>query len=194
MKKLQFSKVYNNIIGTTIAGIAIVVLFCQISCQSDKKKVVADFEEPDSIPMMSTYGVSTLISDSGRISYKIDAEEWLVYDKRNPAHWAFEKGARLEKYDKDMNVEAVIECDTAYFYTEAKLWKLIGNVDIQNIKKEKFFTDLLYWSQEEKRIYSDAYIKIEQEDQITEGYGFSADQNLNTWLIKNTKGIYPIGE
>lgn len=144
--------------------------------------------------MMSTYGVSTLISDSGRISYKIDAEEWLVYDKRNPPHWAFEKGAMLEKYDRDMNVEAVIKCDTAYFYTDAKLWKLIGNVDIRNIKNEKFFTDLLYWSQEEKRIYSDAYIKIEQEDQITEGYGFSADQNLDTWLIKNTKGIYPIGE
>ena len=93
-----------------------------------------------------------------------------------------------------MNVEAVIKCDTAYFYTDAKLWKLIGNVDIRNIKQEKFFTDLLYWSQEEKRIYSDAYIKIEQEDQITEGYGFSADQNLDTWLIKNTKGIYPIGD
>ena len=105
------------------------------------------------------------------------------------------KGTVMRLGDRpDMNVEAVIKCDTAYFYTDAKLWKLIGNVDIRNIKNEKFFTDLLYWSQEEKRIYSDAYIKIEQEDQITEGYGFSADQNLDTWLIKNTKGIYPIGE
>lgn len=194
MRQLQFSKSSNKITDTTIAVLAIVVLFFQFSCQSDKKERVAAFEEPDSIPMMSTYGVSTLISDSGRISYKIDAEEWLVYDKRNPPHWAFEKGARLEKYDKDMNVEAVIACDTAYFYTKTKLWKLIGNVDIRNVKQEKFFTPLLYWSQEEKRIYSDAYIKIEQEDQITEGYGFTADQNLNTWLIKNTKGIYPIGK
>lgn len=194
MKQQQLDKITQNITATTIALFAIVVLFFQISCQSDKKKSSVAFEEPDSIPMMSTYDVSTLISDSGRISYKIDAKEWLVYDKRTPPHWAFEKGARLEKYDKDMNVEAVIKCDTAYFYTEAKLWKLIGNVDIQNNKQEKFFTPLLYWSQEEKRIYSDAYIKIEQKDQITEGYGFSADQNLDSWLIKNTKGIYPIGE
>ena len=180
--------------GTTIVLAAIVVLFFQFSCQGGKKETIAAFEEPDSVPMMSTYGVSTLISDSGRISYKIEAEEWLVYDKRNPPHWAFEKGVHLEKYDYDMNIEAIIDCDTAYFYTEAQLWKLTGNVNIKNTKEERFFTPLLYWSQEKKEIFSDAYIKIEQKDQITEGYGFTANQNLSSWNILNTKGIYPIGD
>ncbi len=183
---------HRKIKSTTIALIAIVVLFLQISCQEEKKTAVAAPDGNNAPPTMSTYGVSNLISDSGRISYRIDAEEWLVYDKRTPPYWAFEKGAYLEKYDRDMNIEAVIKCDTAYFYTDEKLWKLIGNVDIQNIKKEKFFTQLLYWSQEKKEIYSDAHIKIEQEDQITEGYGFNADQSLDTWHIRNTKGIYPI--
>jgi hypothetical protein len=66
-----------------------------------------------------------------------------VYDKRIPPHWAFEKGVYLEKYDRDANIEAVIKCDTAYFYTDEKLWKLMGNIDIRNIKNEKFFTQLL---------------------------------------------------
>lgn len=193
MKRQQYAKKRTDKTCTTTALLAVVVLFFHFSCSGGKKNELTSFEEPDSVPMMSTYGVSTLISDSGRISYKIDAEEWLVYDKRNPPHWAFEKGVYLEKYDRDMNIEAVIKCDTAYFFTDAKLWKLIGNVDISNFKEEKFHTPLLYWSQEEKRIYSDAYIKIEQKDQITEGYGFTANQNLDTWQIKNTKGIYPIG-
>ena len=64
----------------------------------------------------------------------------------------------------------------------------------RNMKNEKFLTDLLYWNQEEKTIYSDAYIKIEQEDQVTEGYGFSSNQDLSAWHIKNTKGIYAIEE
>lgn len=191
MRKQQYVNMFRNITSTTIAIAAIVVLFFQFSCQESKKTVVVS-NENDTLPTMSTYGVSNLVSDSGRISYKIDAEEWLVYDKRIPPRWAFEKGVYLEKYDRDMNIEATIKCDTAYFFTGEKLWKLIGNVDIQNSKKEKFFTQLLYWSQEKKEIYSDAHIKIEQEDQITEGYGFTADQNLNTWNIRNTKGIYPI--
>ena len=52
----------------------------------------------------------------------------------------------------------------------------------------------MYWNQEKELIYSDSYIKIEQADQITEGVGFSANQDLSAWQIKNTKGIYAIEE
>ena len=177
--------------GTTIALFAVVVPLFVTSC-SDKQVSGIAIDNRDSLAVMSTYGVSTVISDSGRISYKIDTEEWLIFDKRTPPYWAFEKGVYLEKYDYDMNVEATIECDTAYYYNEQKLWKLIGNVDIRNPKNERFFTDLMYWDQGKEKIYSDAYIKIEQEDQTTEGIGFSSNQSMTLWEIKNTKGIYTI--
>ena len=179
--------------GTTIVSMAVVVLIFLASCQEKQFNAPA-IECRDSLAVMSTYGVSTLISDSGRISYRIDAEEWLVFDKRQPPYWAFEKGVYLEKYDLDMNVEATIKCDTAYYYSSQQLWKLIGNVDIRNQKNERFYTDLMYWDQENEKIYSDAYIKIEQEDQVTEGVGFSSNQSMTLWEIKNTKGIYAIKE
>lgn len=180
-------------IGTTAAALAVVVPIFVTSCNSVQEESVI-IENRDSMAVMSTYGVSTIISDSGRISYRIDAEEWLIFDRRQPPYWAFEKGVYLEKYDYDMNVEATIKCDTAYYYSEQKLWKLIGNVDIRNPKNERFYTDLMYWNQEEEKIYSDAYIKIEQEEQTTEGIGFSSNQNMTQWEIKNTKGIYTIKE
>lgn len=192
MKELQFVKVIIKKLCTTIALPAIVVLFSLLSCNSEKKSTAAPIEEPDSIPYLSTYGVTTLISDSGRISYRIEAEEWLIYEKRNPKYWAFEKGAYLEKYDDSLRVEATIKSDTAYFYSEKKLWKLIGNVDIKNQKGEKFFTDLLYWNQEDGSIYSDKYIKIEQKEQITTGIGFRSNQELTEWEILSTEGIYII--
>ena len=180
-------------IGTTAAALAVVVPIFVTSCNSIQEESVI-IENRDSMAVMSTYGVSTIISDSGRISYRIDAEEWLIFDRRQPPYWAFEKGVYLEKYDYEMNVEATIKCDTAYYYSEQKLWKLIGNVDIRNPKNERFYTDLMYWNQEEEKIYSDAYIKIEQEEQTTEGIGFSSNQSMTQWEIKNTKGIYTIKE
>ena len=179
--------------GTTIVSMAVVVLIFLASCQEKQFNAPA-IECRDSLAVMSTYDVSTLISDSGRISYRIDAKEWLVFDKRQPPYWAFEKGVYLEKYDLDMNVEATIKCDTAYYYSSQQLWKLIGNVDIRNQKNERFYTDLMYWDQDNEKIYSDAYIKIEQEDQVTEGVGFSSNQSMTLWEIKNTKGIYTIKE
>ncbi len=193
MKEQQFVNQPTKQHSTTIAAMAIVVLFILLlSCSGEKKNTGSTIEEPDSIPYLSTYGVSTIISDSGRISYKIEAEEWHIYEKRRPKYWAFEKGAYLEKYDDSLNIEATIKSDTAYFYSEKKLWKLIGNINIKNQKNEKFFTDLLYWDQEEGNIYSDKYIRIEQEDQVTTGIGFRSNQSLTNWEILSTEGIYTI--
>ncbi|MBQ4038804.1 MAG: LPS export ABC transporter periplasmic protein LptC [Bacteroidaceae bacterium] len=192
MKEQQYVNISNKHYSTTIAMLAIVVLFMLLSCSNDKKNVGSPIEEPDSISYLSTYGVTTLISDSGRISYKIEAEEWHIYEKRNPKYWAFEKGAYLEKYDDSLRIEATIKSDTAYFFSDMKLWKLIGNVNIRNQKNERFFTDLLYWDQEKGDIYSDKYIKIEQEDQVTTGIGFRSNQALTNWEILSTEGIYTI--
>ena len=194
MKQQLLNKIVRILNSTTIAAMAIVVLIFHSSCKGESKEKLLAIECSDSLAVMSTFDVNTMISDSGRISYKIIADEWRVYDKRNPPHWAFEKGVYLEKFDREMNVEATIKCDTAYYYSEEKIWKLISNVNIRNSKDEKFFTDLLFWNQETQKIYSDAYIKIEQADQVTEGYGFSANQNLTLWQINNTKGIFSIEE
>ena len=91
MKKQQFANRTYRTISTTIAMKAIVVLFLLLSCNNEKKHVESNIEEPDSIAYLSTYGVTTLISDSGRISYKIEAEEWHIYEKRNTVTRVFKR-------------------------------------------------------------------------------------------------------
>ncbi|MBQ8607463.1 MAG: LPS export ABC transporter periplasmic protein LptC, partial [Bacteroidaceae bacterium] len=82
----------------------------------------------DSIPLMRTVGVETLISDSGVIRYKVIADEWTIFDRLDPPFWAFEKGVYLEQFDENLSKEATIEADTAYYYETKKLWELRGNV------------------------------------------------------------------
>ena len=45
--------------------------------------------ERDSLPVMDTRGVTTLISDSGVTRYRVNTEEWLIFDKKKPSYWAF---------------------------------------------------------------------------------------------------------
>ena len=61
MKELQFVKTIIKNICTTIALPAIVVLFSLLSCSGDKKSTAAPIEEPDSIPYLSTYGVTATL-------------------------------------------------------------------------------------------------------------------------------------
>ena len=171
------------------------------ACSSQKKELGDAILERDSLPGMRTLGVSTLISDSGVIRYKLIAEEWDVFDKKKPPYWAFEKGVYLEQFDSLYNVDASIKADTAYFYDKQKLYDIqvvstLGledeNVFIKNQKGEKFNTELLFWNQSTQKVYSDKYIQIEQEDKIITGYGFESNQQLTKYVIHNSGGIFPV--
>ena len=148
----------------------------------------------DSIPVMVTRDVSTYVSDSGVVRYKIITEEWKVYDRLDPSRWSFEKGIYLEKFDNNLAIEAVITSDTAYYYDNQELWELRGNVHIENEQDEEFDTQLLFWDQKSKRVYSDQYIRIRQQKRIISGVGFTSNQDLTNYTIKQTQGIFPIKE
>lgn len=178
---------------TIVLG-AIVMLLLFPSCGGKKKELGEAITERDSLPAMATIDVLTYISDSGVTRYRMDTKEWLVYDRKNPSYWAFEKGVYLEQFDSLFNVDASIKADTAYFYDKKKLWKLMGHVDIQNRKGERFNTELLFWDQVKKRVYSDRFIRIEQPDRIITGYGFDSDERMTNYQIKNMEGVFYVDE
>ena len=184
--------IYQSIISITVAVWATVMFLFLPACGSKVKPMAAAVDKKDSLPDMKTTGVTTLISDSGTIRYKIITEEWLIYNQRNPPFWAFEKGIYLEKFDSVFHVDASIKADTAYYYEPKKLWELRGNVHIQNQQGDKFDTELLFWDQTKEKIYSDKYIRIEQIDKILTGYGFESNQQLTAYQIFNNTGIFTV--
>ena len=189
LKRVNTYLISKNITATTLVA----VMFVLFSACSGKNKNLADaISENDTLPSMTSLGVTTLISDSGITRYKIVTEEWTIFDKKNPPYWAFEKGVYLEKFDTLFNIDASIKADTAYYYEKKKLWELKGNVQIHSQRGDKFRTQQLYWDENKKRIYSDKFIQIEQEDKAITGYGFESNQELTEYEIKNTTGIFTI--
>ena len=186
--------VYHKNASITIVLGAMVMLLLFSSCSGKKKELGDAIIERDSMAVMDTRGVTTLVSDSGVTRYRINTEEWLVFDRKNPPYWAFEKGVYLEKFDSIFQVEASIKADTAYFFNKEELWKLMGNVHIQNLKGEQFDTELLYWDQRAQRIYSDEFIRIEQPDRIITGHGFESNQQMTVYTIRKPEGIFYVDE
>ena len=174
----------------TIALAMVMFILLSGACSGRKKIVGEAITERDSLPIMETKGVSTLISDSGIIRYRLQAEDWRVFDKKKPPYWAFEEGVYLETFDTLFQMEANIKADTAYYYEKQKLWKLMGNVVIRNLKGEKFNTELLYWDQNTEKVYSDRFIRIEQPDRIITGRGFDSNQQMTKYTIHKPEGIF----
>ncbi|MCH5175648.1 MAG: LPS export ABC transporter periplasmic protein LptC [Prevotellaceae bacterium] len=145
----------------------------------------------DSLPTLRSLGVSTLISDSGVIRYKMIAEEWYIYDKKDPTYWSFDKGLFIERFNESYQVDAYISCDTAYYYDQKRLWELRGRVLVKNMKGETFKTSLLFWDQAAHRIYSDRYMEIDGETRKLAGYKFSSNEQMTDYIIHSSKGVFP---
>jgi LPS export ABC transporter protein LptC len=165
-----------------------------LSCSGDKKELAPAVENRDSLPVMKTLNVETLISDSGVIRYRMKTPEWLIYDRLQPSRWTFVKGIYLEQFDSKHKVEASIKADTAYYYDKQRLWELRGHVDIHNRKGEKFNTEELFWNQSTEKVYSDKFIRIEQPERIITGHGFDSNQQMTVYTIRNMEGIFYVDD
>lgn len=185
------NKKYMISLSITVAVWAAVMLLLLPSC--GKKKALADaIDSTQLIPDMNSTEVTTYISDSGMIRYKIITAEWNIYSEIDSPYWAFEKGIYLEKFDTLFNLDASIKADTAYYYEYKKLWKLSSNVHIRSQKGDQFDTELMFWDQKTEKIYSDRFIKIEQPDKILTGYGFESNQQMTEYQIFNNTGIFTV--
>ena len=66
--------------------------FLLASCEGQKEHTAPAVHDRDSASMMISYGVNTLISDSGVIKYRIVTERWEVNTVSNPSRYS---GIRL---------------------------------------------------------------------------------------------------
>ena len=96
------------ILNITVA-IWATVMFILLPACSKKKELAEAVSKEDSLPDMRTTGVTTFISDSGMIRYKIITAEWLIFSEVDTPFWAFEKGIYLEKFDTLFHIDASIK-------------------------------------------------------------------------------------
>ena len=172
----------------TIGVVAASIVFC--SCDNAKEHTAEAIRDEDSVAMMTSYGVNTLISDSGIMRYRIIAERWEVNDNLNPPRWIFHRGLFLEQFDQNYHVETYIQSDTAYYYTTKKLWHLMGNVRIKTVDGMTFTSEELYWDQNRHELYSNMFSHLITPERELQGSYFTSDEHMRHYKVTNTKGAF----
>lgn len=174
-----------------------VLLVCGVSlmmaCEERREHTAPAVNPRDSVAMMTSYGVNTLVSDSGMMKYRIVAECWEVNQVRNPSRWIFEKGLFLEQFDPKFHVEAYIQSDTAYYYDQQKLWELRGRVRVRTVDGLRFSSEELFWDQNKHELYSFKYSKLITPEREMEGTYFRSDERMTRYTVTNSKGSFVKG-
>lgn len=173
----------------------IFALICVLSsCQEGKEHTAPAIYPRDSVAVMTSFGVNTLVSDSGLIKYRIVAERWEVNQAKNPSRWIFDKGLFLEQFDEKFHVEAYIQCDTAFYFDQQKLWELRGRVRVRTIDGLRFSSEELYWDQNTHELYSHKFSRLITPDREMQGTYFISDEHLRHYTVTNSKGSFVKGQ
>ena len=174
---------------TLILGALLTMLTA--SCGEEAKEHIAPPIYPkDSVSMMTSYGVNTLISDSGVIKYRIVTERWDVNTIRMPNRWEFMKGIFFEQFDEQFHVQAYIQADTAWYYDKLKLWKLRGRVRIRNNNGLLYRSEELYWDGIRHELYSYVFSRVTSPERTLQGTYFRSDERMTRYTVSNSKGSF----
>ena len=167
-----------------------ILLLLFASCEEQKEHIAPAIRERDSVAMMISYGVNTLISDSGVIKYRIVNEKWEVNENLHPQRWIFDKGLFLEQFDEKFHVQSYIQCDTAYYFNERRLWELRSRVHILTKDGLRFTSEQLFWDERNHELYSHVYSHLVTPERTLEGSYFRSDEKMTKYFVSNSRGSF----
>jgi hypothetical protein len=164
------------------------------SCEEQVEHTAGAIRDRDSVAVMTSLGVNTLISDSGVIKYRIVTERWEVNQKKNPSRWIFDKGLFLTQFDENFHIHAYIQCDTAYYFDQQHLWELRSRVRILTKDGLKFRSEQLFWDEMKHELYSNVYSSLITPERTLQGTYFRSDEKMTRYFVSNSKGSFERGD
>ena len=170
--------------------IAVAAAAAILSCTEPVEHTAPAIHDRASVSVMTSYGVNTLISDSGVIKYKVVTERWDVNTVREPSCWTFEKGVFFEQFDQQFHVEAYVQADTAWYYDQKKLWHLRGRVRIRNVNGLLYESQELWWDGLKHELYSNVFSKVTTPERTLQGTYFLSDERMTHYTVSNSKGSF----
>lgn len=165
-----------------------------MGCQEQKEHTAPAINPRDSVAMMISYGVNTLISDSGVIKYRIVSERWEINQNRKPTRWIFDKGLFLEQFDQKFHLQSYIQSDTAYYYDENRIWELRGRVRILTKDGLRYRSEQLFWDENKHELYSHVHSTLITPERELQGSYFRSDEQMTKYYVSNSKGSFEKGD
>lgn len=160
------------------------------ACQEAVEHTAPAIRDRDSASVMTSWGVNTLISDSGVIKYRIVTERWDVNAVKHPSRWTFDKGLFLEQFDEKFHIQAYIQCDTAYYYDQLHLWELRSSVRVRTKEGLRFTSEQLFWDESRHELYSYVFSRLVTPERTLQGSFFRSDERMTHYLVTNSRGSF----
>ncbi|GAB3328436.1 hypothetical protein GCM10027429_03440 [Marivirga atlantica] len=154
------------------------------ACSEEEKKA-KEFPEYEG-PTMEVDSSTILYSDSAVVRVKIMAPKQLEFENGDKE---FPNTIFIEFFEPSGELSSTLEADKAFYTKETDLYKATGDVEVIGyLEPQKLNTEELFWSPKKEEIYTETFVRIETDDQISTGTGLTAKQDFSSYRILEPKG------
>ncbi|MEM6263050.1 MAG: LPS export ABC transporter periplasmic protein LptC [Bacteroidota bacterium] len=175
-------------------------LLLLVACSSEEEGTAVLPAEADDQIRSESFGVEFVFSDSARLTTKLFADrvvekaEREKEDDRPETVFYFPDGVRMEFYSKRSGaVTSTIRSDYGTFWQDEGLAELKGDVVLTNRNGEKLQTEQLFWSEDQDKIYTDQFVKVQTADKIiTAEKGLVSNTEFTNYEFTEVTGIFEV--
>ena len=177
----KFRTIFLNTLLIIVTGL---VLSCENKINLPKK--------PDFLirPSVTVKDFKTVFTDSGKLQLVMSSPLLEQYDNIDSPYSEFTLGIKVVFYDGKTEPVASVTAKYAKYTKPSNLWELKDSVVVLNENNSKLETEVLYWDKEKDLIFTDRFVKITNEDQISYGFGFESDPRGVKRRIKKPSGTF----
>jgi LPS export ABC transporter protein LptC len=185
MQKLSLKHLtYYSVVA--IFAFSVILVSCENKLPSIPKADILN------LPSLTARDFKTIFNDSGRIQLIMTAPIVEQYDNNKTPYSEFKSGIRALYFNVKGDTIAKITSKYAKYTKKSNSWELRDSVVVINEDGNRLETEVLNWDQEHDRIYTDRFVKITKEDEITMGTGLESDSKMRVVKIKKVSAIIPL--
>jgi LPS export ABC transporter protein LptC len=162
------------------------------SCTNDLKDVMALRQNKNS-PSQIGDSVTLLYTDSSQLKIILKANRMLVFSKNVPEPFTvLSKGLFLTILDDEEKISTTLKANYGVRFDLSRRMEAKYAVEVINREGKKLETEKLIWDEKNKRIYTDAFVKITTDKEIITGKGLESNQDFTKYQLKEVTGTIQI--
>lgn len=169
----------------------LLAMLCFPACKNDPKEL-PNLEEMRAMQNDHARDVKFIFSKDGRVKATLRSDTFIQNNQAKPPYIDLKNDLKLVSYDSLLQVESTVTAEFARYFPQTGNIIVRNKVVVVNQKGEKLETEELIWNQKLQRFYTDKFVRITMDGQITYGEGLEANQDFTWFRIKHQKGTIPV--
>ena len=165
------------------AGLVMGTVLLSFSCSLKYDETVSVEER---IPEFVFQDTSMVRCDENKVTFEMSAGVLEQYKKSSET---FAKDVSFISYDDDGQISTEGQCGFLFSDTDKKLYELYDDIKLYNRSENtNFFANILRWNEKNEQLTSGRgeMVKVEKEDTVMRGTGFSASGVSKTFSFRGT--------